>query len=191
MLDGRVAERAVLGHDAQPVAALLGVSGKTVRTQRVGHRVQRRAERALHGLAGGHSPVGVAHVEIDVTARGIAERRRDGGDGGGELGWRERTTLHTPVSLRLMPLTQAQVVDALRPVQDPELHRSIVELGMVKEVTIAGSDITVQVALTVPGCPLRAEIDQRVTDAIHGLDAGAAVSVDFTVMSEAELRALR
>jgi ATP-binding protein involved in chromosome partitioning len=90
-----------------------------------------------------------------------------------------------------MPVTQAQVVDALRPVQDPELHRSIVDLGMVKDVTIAGSDIKVQVALTVPGCPLRAEIDQRVTDAIHGLDSGAHVAVDFTVMSEAELRALR
>jgi ATP-binding protein involved in chromosome partitioning len=90
-----------------------------------------------------------------------------------------------------MPVTEAQVVDALRPVQDPELHRSIVDLGMVKTVTIAGSDIKVQVALTVPGCPLRAEIDQRVTDAIHGLDAGATVAVDFTVMSEDELRALR
>jgi ATP-binding protein involved in chromosome partitioning len=90
-----------------------------------------------------------------------------------------------------MPVTQAQVVDALRPVQDPELHRSIVDLGMVKEVTIAGSDIKVQVALTVPGCPLRAEIDKRVTDAIQGLDAGANVAVDFTVMSEDELRALR
>jgi len=90
-----------------------------------------------------------------------------------------------------MPVTQAQVVEALRPVEDPELHRSIVDLGMVKDVTISGSDITVQVALTVPGCPLRAEIDQRVTDAIHGLDAGAVVSVDFTVMSEGELRALR
>ncbi|MEY2460738.1 MAG: ATP-binding protein involved in chromosome partitioning, partial [Acidimicrobiaceae bacterium] len=90
-----------------------------------------------------------------------------------------------------MPVTEAQVVDALRPVQDPELHRSIVDLGMVKTVTIAGSDIKVQVALTVPGCPLRAEIDQRVTDAIRGLDAGATVAVDFTVMSEDELRALR
>lgn len=90
-----------------------------------------------------------------------------------------------------MPVTQAQVIDALRPVEDPELHRSIVDLGMVKAVTIAGSDITVQVALTVPGCPLRAEIDQRVTDAIHGLDPGANVSIDFTVMNEAELRALR
>ena len=90
-----------------------------------------------------------------------------------------------------MPVTQAQVVDALRPVEDPELHRSIVDLGMVKDVAIAGSDVKVLIALTVPGCPLRAEINSRVSDAIRGLDPGAAVTVDFTVMSEDELRTLR
>jgi ATP-binding protein involved in chromosome partitioning len=90
-----------------------------------------------------------------------------------------------------MPVNEAQVIDALRPVQDPELHRSIVDLGMVKEVTISGADIRVLVALTVPGCPLRAEIDQRVTQAIHGLDPASSVGVDFTVMSEDELRSLR
>jgi len=90
-----------------------------------------------------------------------------------------------------MPLTPAQVVEALRPVQDPELHRSIVELGMVKNVTIGDSEIVVQIALTVAGCPLRAEIDNRVTDAIRGLDPGPTVKIDFTVMSPEELAALR
>src|SRR5262245_43468229 len=89
-----------------------------------------------------------------------------------------------------MALTEAEVVDALRPVQDPELHRSIVDLGMVKDVTIAGGDVKVLVALTVPGCPLRAEIDSRVTGALRGLGV-ANPSVDFTVMSDDELRALR
>jgi ATP-binding protein involved in chromosome partitioning len=83
-----------------------------------------------------------------------------------------------------MPVTHAQVIDALRPVEDPELHRSIVELGMVKDVTIADTQIAVLIALTVPGCPLRAEIDNRVTTAIHGLDPAVSVSIDFTVMSE-------
>jgi ATP-binding protein involved in chromosome partitioning len=90
-----------------------------------------------------------------------------------------------------MPVTEAQVVDALRPVQDPELHRSIVDLGMVRTIGIDGSAIRVQVALTVPGCPLRAEIDNRVTQALVSLDPSASVTVDFTVMSEDELRALR
>jgi len=90
-----------------------------------------------------------------------------------------------------MPVTHAQVIEALRPVEDPELHRSIVDLGMVKNVTIDGPDITVLVALTVPGCPLRAEIENRVTGALHGLDPALVVAIDFTVMSEDELRALR
>src|SRR3954453_10188676 len=90
-----------------------------------------------------------------------------------------------------MPLTEPQVVDALRPGEDPELHRSIVDLGMVRNVVIDGSDVRVQVALTVPGCPLRAEIDNRVTQAIRGLDSGANVSIEFTVMSDDGLKALR
>ena len=95
------------------------------------------------------------------------------------------------ISLRLMPVTHAQVIDALRPVEDPELHRSIVELGMVKNVTIEDGHIGVLVALTVPGCPLRAEIDNRVTTALHGLDPAVSVAIDFTVMTDDELRALR
>ena len=88
-----------------------------------------------------------------------------------------------------MPVTETEVVDALRPVQDPELHRSIVDLGMVRDITIAGGDVKVLVALTTPGCPLRAEIDSRVNDALRGLGV-TGPSVEFTVMSDDELRAL-
>ena len=35
-----------------------------------------------------------------------------------------------------MPVTEAEIIEALRPVQDPELHRSIVDLGMVRDVAI-------------------------------------------------------
>ena len=90
-----------------------------------------------------------------------------------------------------MPVTQAQVIDALRPVQDPELHRSIVDLGMVKTSGSTDGDVQVLVALTVPGCPLRAEIDRRVSEAVMALDGVTTVGLDFTVMSEEELRALR
>jgi ATP-binding protein involved in chromosome partitioning len=90
-----------------------------------------------------------------------------------------------------MPVSQAQVIDALRPVQDPELHRSIVDLGMVKNVGITDGEVQILVALTVPGCPLRAEIDRRVTEAVRVLDGVRTVGLDFTVMTEDELRALR
>ncbi|MEY2461992.1 MAG: ATP-binding protein involved in chromosome partitioning [Acidimicrobiaceae bacterium] len=75
--------------------------------------------------------------------------------------------------------------------EDPELHRSIVDLGMVKRVDLAPGSVGILVALTVPGCPLRAEIDRRVTEAIKGLDAAITVSVEFTVMTPEELHALR
>jgi ATP-binding protein involved in chromosome partitioning len=90
-----------------------------------------------------------------------------------------------------MPTTPDQVIDALRPVQDPELHRSIVDLGMVRDVVV-GDDgrVAITIALTVAGCPLRAEIQSRVGAALEPL-AVEAVAVDFTVMTEDELTALR
>jgi ATP-binding protein involved in chromosome partitioning len=90
-----------------------------------------------------------------------------------------------------MPLSEADVIDALRPVQDPELHRSIVDLDMVRKVEIELPTVTVLVALTIPGCPLRNEIQQRVTDALTPLEGVEAVALDFTHMTDEEREALR
>ena len=90
-----------------------------------------------------------------------------------------------------MAVTESQVVEALRPVQDPELHMSIVDLGMVKAVEIDGGTVGVLVALTVPGCPLRAEITERVTAAVRPLDGVDDVRVDMTVMTDEERHAVR
>ncbi len=90
-----------------------------------------------------------------------------------------------------MPVSEPQVVDALRPVQDPELRRSIVDLGMVREIGIDGSRVSVQIALTVPGCPMKAEIQQSVGDAVTALDGVDATDVEFTVMTDTELADLR
>jgi ATP-binding protein involved in chromosome partitioning len=88
-------------------------------------------------------------------------------------------------------LTEDQIVDALRPVEDPELHVSIVDIGMVKGVAIDGDQVGVQIALTVAGCPLRGEITQRVTAALMPLDGVEGVHVDMTVMTPEELQAVR
>jgi ATP-binding protein involved in chromosome partitioning len=90
-----------------------------------------------------------------------------------------------------MPVTEAQVLDALRPVQDPELHRSIVDLDMVRRIAVDGPRVDVTVALTVEGCPLRSEITRRVDGAITALDGVEAVDLDFTVMTDEERAALR
>ena len=89
-----------------------------------------------------------------------------------------------------MSVTEEQVIEALRPVEDPELRRSIVDLGMVKEVGIAGDAVDVQIALTVAGCPLKQEITDRVTGALTGIGVGSP-SVDFTVMTDEERAKVR
>jgi ATP-binding protein involved in chromosome partitioning len=91
----------------------------------------------------------------------------------------------------MMPVSEAQVLDALRPVQDPELHRSIVELDMVRRIAIDGPRVGVTVALTVAGCPLRNEIKNRVSAAVTALDGVDAFDLDFTVMTDEERAALR
>jgi ATP-binding protein involved in chromosome partitioning len=89
-----------------------------------------------------------------------------------------------------MSVTEEQVIEALRPVEDPELHRSIVDLGMVKTISINGDAVEVQIALTIAGCPLRNEITNRVTGALS--DMGVAhPSIDFTVMTDEERAAVR
>jgi len=89
-------------------------------------------------------------------------------------------------------VTEDQVVEALRPVEDPELHRSIVDLGMLKAVQV-GSDGTVGVlvALTVPGCPLKGEITRRVDEAVTALDGAERVDLEFTVMTDDERENVR
>ena len=90
-----------------------------------------------------------------------------------------------------MAVTEAQVIDALRPVQDPELHRSIVDLGMVRDITINGGDVLVVVALTIAGCPLRAEIDRRVREAVQEIDGVTSAAPEFTVMTDEERAKVR
>ncbi len=91
-----------------------------------------------------------------------------------------------------MPVTVEQIIDALRPVQDPELHRSIVDLGMVRNIEIGASgDVKVLIALTIAGCPLRNEIQNRVSTAVVALDGVTSVGLDFTVMNDEERAAVR
>ena len=97
----------------------------------------------------------------------------------------------TSVVYEAMAVTEAQVVDVLRPVEDPELHKSIVELGMVRRVAIDAGRVEVLVALTVAGCPLRAEITKRVKEAVASLPGVETVDLEFTVMTDEEREELR
>ena len=85
-----------------------------------------------------------------------------------------------------------QLIDALRPVQDPELHRSIVDLGMVRDVVIdKKGTVGLTVVLTIAGCPLRNEIQTRVNTALRALDGVSDVNLNFGVMNDDERAAVR
>jgi ATP-binding protein involved in chromosome partitioning len=89
-------------------------------------------------------------------------------------------------------VTHEQLVEALRPVQDPELHRSIVDLGMLRRAEVDASGTAhILVALTVAGCPLRNEIQNRVRGALVTIDGVSDVDLDFTVMTDQEREELR
>jgi ATP-binding protein involved in chromosome partitioning len=71
-----------------------------------------------------------------------------------------------------MAMTQESALAALRKVKDPELHRDLVALGMVKDLKVQGDVVSLEVELTTPACPLRDTIAKDVEAALRG--AGAA-----------------
>jgi ATP-binding protein involved in chromosome partitioning len=83
------------------------------------------------------------------------------------------------------------VHEALSRVQDPELRRSLTELGMVKDVEIAATGhVAVLIALTVPGCPLKAKIEGDIAAELRRVDGVTGVAVSFTHMTDDERGAL-
>ena len=83
--------------------------------------------------------------------------------------------------------TQDQITDKLRAVIDPELRRSIVDLGMVRSIDVRdGGRVDVVVSLTTAGCPIRNHFQQAVTDRISELDGVSEVAVGFDVLSDEE-----
>ncbi|MBW3580230.1 MAG: Mrp/NBP35 family ATP-binding protein [Actinobacteria bacterium] len=84
-----------------------------------------------------------------------------------------------------MPLAHAQVLDALRGVTDPQLHRDLVELGMVRGVDIRGSHVQVTVAQLVPESPV-GELRRRVSAAVSGLTGVDEVVVELVLLSDHE-----
>jgi ATP-binding protein involved in chromosome partitioning len=89
-----------------------------------------------------------------------------------------------------MPTTD-EISAVLGEIQDPELHRGLNELNMVRNIAIDGRNVAVLVALTIPGCPLKsyfmdvipAKLKEKWSDIEH-------VDVELTSMTEEERQAL-
>src|SRR6478752_2451576 len=83
--------------------------------------------------------------------------------------------------------------EALRVVIDPELRRSIVELDMVRSITVHDSTgvVDVTVSLTTAGCPIRNHFEEGVAKAVRTLDGVTGVNVDFDVLTDQQKSSLQ
>jgi ATP-binding protein involved in chromosome partitioning len=88
-----------------------------------------------------------------------------------------------------MEASRENILKALEQVIDPELKRNVVELDMVRDVRIEGEEVTVGIALTVAGCPLRASFEEQVATALAPLGV-QRVQLEFDVMTPEERAAL-
>ncbi|MHB8512740.1 MAG: Mrp/NBP35 family ATP-binding protein [Actinomycetota bacterium] len=82
------------------------------------------------------------------------------------------------------------MLQALAGVNDPEIGRPITELDMVKEVTVDGGVVVVEILLTVPGCPLKDRITRDVTAAVSPLKGVDRVHVEMGVMTDEQRQAM-
>jgi ATP-binding protein involved in chromosome partitioning len=88
--------------------------------------------------------------------------------------------------------TEEEIRESLRPVIDPELRRSIVDLGMVRSVDVKGDGVVdIVISLTTPGCPVRSHFQQAVSESAARLEGIEVVNVGFDVLSDSEKGDLR
>jgi Mrp family chromosome partitioning ATPase len=87
-------------------------------------------------------------------------------------------------------LDKDTILEALSKVNDPELHRSLIDLKMVRDLQVRGDAVEVTIALTMPNCPLKSQIEADVRAAITTLPEVQQVSVKLTSMTEEERKAI-
>jgi ATP-binding protein involved in chromosome partitioning len=88
--------------------------------------------------------------------------------------------------------TEEEIRKALEVVIDPELHRSIVELDMVRSIEIGGNGVLdITVSLTTPGCPIKGHFQTAVAEAVSALEGVAHCNVYFDVLSDTQKAALQ
>jgi ATP-binding protein involved in chromosome partitioning len=89
-------------------------------------------------------------------------------------------------------MTREDILKALEVVIDPDLRRSIVELDMVRSISIGEQGaVDVMVSLTTPGCPVRSQFQTDVTKAVSTVPGVSRVNVSFDVLNETQKAALQ
>jgi ATP-binding protein involved in chromosome partitioning len=84
-----------------------------------------------------------------------------------------------------MPVADAAVLDALRAVRDPDLHKDIVTLGFVKNLKIDGGRVGFTIELTTPACPVKDMLRDQARAVVAALPGVSAVDVEMTAQVRA------
>ncbi|MCB1002577.1 MAG: Mrp/NBP35 family ATP-binding protein [Acidimicrobiales bacterium] len=90
-----------------------------------------------------------------------------------------------------MPDQLTAIRAALDAVVEPELERTLDDLGLVRGVAVDGGRVHTVVALTTPENPTAPELAQRITDALGGVDGVSGVDIEFSVLTDDEREGLR
>lgn len=84
-------------------------------------------------------------------------------------------------------VTEKNIYEALSKVNDPELGRNLVELGMIKDLKVSpDGNVSFTLALTIPGCPMKNQMERDARAALMALPGVKTVSITFGAMSEEE-----
>ena len=75
-------------------------------------------------------------------------------------------------------VTEAVVLDALRVVRDPDLHKDIVSLGFIKNLRIEGGRVAFAIELTTPACPVKDLMRDQAHAAVSALPGVTAVEIE-------------
>ncbi len=78
------------------------------------------------------------------------------------------------------PISEAQVLEALQPIQDPDFKKSIVDLNFIKNLRIEGDRVSFDIELTTPACPVKAEFERAARENVAALDGVSEVEVRMT-----------
>ena len=79
--------------------------------------------------------------------------------------------------------TVDEVRDALKDVQDPELHLGILDLGLIYDITVEGEaneHVSVMMTLTSPMCPVGPQFRKDVLDKVQSIEGVKTAKVDIT-----------
>jgi ATP-binding protein involved in chromosome partitioning len=87
-------------------------------------------------------------------------------------------------------VTKEQILEALSRVNDPELHRSLTDLNMVRKIEVQGDKVAITLAITMPNCPFRRQIESEAHAAVSILEGVNEVNINMDTMTDEERKAL-